>query len=90
MQLDLDTPVGDKSYVARTHGLHAKYRLEREFEEATERTLHAGKGMTRRTRRTYQLSDGLYEISKSDDREYLAIVANRRVMLLRCRLQGVR
>ena len=55
--------------------------MERAFLDGDSRSLRAAKGQTQRTRYSYKLPDGLYEVCESDSREYLAIVKNRRVPL---------
>jgi len=98
MKLEITITDGEQSYVARILGLHPQYRLNREFLQGASRRLRTKKGQPQRTRTSYQLTDGLYEVDEPDGRRYLAIVNGRRTVLCdsdldtaanRCRESGV-
>jgi hypothetical protein len=67
--------------VARITGLDDTYRFAREFLVATTRPLRVSSEDSPQTRNIYTLDDGLYECQVVNDRQYFAVVNNRRMML---------
>lgn len=81
MKLKLDQVDCERLYVAQICGLHPKWRFRRRFLDGESRRIRSANGRPARTRWTYHLADGLYEIKVGGDLKYLAVVNNRSVKI---------
>jgi hypothetical protein len=66
--------LGNRVWVAQITGTHPKFKLEREFLEATSVKRHHFNRPRTLVDITYDLSDGLYEMSESGERSFVLVL----------------